>query len=104
MGKPSRDKGNRVEREIVNALRENGIKAERVPLSGAAHGSFSGDLILEGDRCGLLRAEVKARKDGAGFKTIESWKGDNDLLVLKSNRKNPLVVIDFDLFKSLIKN
>ena len=45
-GKSSRDKGLRVEREIVNALRELGVDAERVPLSGSAGGSFSGDFNI----------------------------------------------------------
>ncbi len=35
MGKASRDKGARRERQIVDLHRDNGIKAERVPLSGA---------------------------------------------------------------------
>jgi Holliday junction resolvase len=40
----SRDKGNRIEREMVHRHLDNGIFAERVPLSGSAGGSFSGDL------------------------------------------------------------
>jgi hypothetical protein len=36
MGKASRDKGARAEREIVASHAELGVKAERVPLSGAA--------------------------------------------------------------------
>ena len=35
MGKPSRDKGARREREIVALHKAVGVKAERVPLSGA---------------------------------------------------------------------
>ena len=40
MGRMSRTKGGRVERELVNKLKESGIAAERVPLSGAAGGTF----------------------------------------------------------------
>jgi Holliday junction resolvase len=36
MSKMSRDKGARIEREIVAAHGALGIKAERVPLSGAS--------------------------------------------------------------------
>ncbi len=36
MGKPSRDKGARRERQLVLLHTEAGIHAERVPLSGAA--------------------------------------------------------------------
>ena len=54
-GKMSRDKGGRVERELANAFKAAGIPAERVPLSGAAGGSFSGDLLIGN----TLIAEVK---------------------------------------------
>ena len=47
MGKMQRDKGARVEREIVALLHElPGVEAERVPLSGAAGGSSSGDISI----------------------------------------------------------
>ena len=79
MGKFSRDKGARVERKIVNTLREAGIDAARVPLSGAAGGRFAADvdLRLSGRK---VRGEVKARKNGAGFKTITNWMEEADLL------------------------
>lgn len=107
----SRSKGSRVEREFVNKLRDSGIYAERVPLSGAAGGQFSGDLVIPVKNDTLtalspdmteLRAEVKARKDGAGFAQLEKWKGDNDLLFLKRDRKEPMVVMDWDLFLGLL--
>jgi Holliday junction resolvase len=41
MGKKSRDKGARIEREMVHALQDEGFAAERVPLSGAMRGRFS---------------------------------------------------------------
>ena len=97
MGKFSRDKGNRVDRDFVNKLKEKKITASRVPLSGAAGGDFAGDIILETDQ-GRLVAEVKCRKDGSGFKTIEKWLGSNDLLFLKSDRNEPLVVMSWDSF------
>ena len=78
MSKAQRDKGLRVEREIVNACLEVGIKAERVPLSGAAGGSYTGDLML----CDKFRCEVKARKDGAGFRLLYKWKGLTDILII----------------------
>jgi hypothetical protein len=43
-GCPSRQKGNRLERAIVRLLQDKGFAAERVPLSGSAGGSYSGDL------------------------------------------------------------
>ena len=69
-GRRSRDKGNRTERAIVKALQERGFGAERIPLSGAAGGSYVGDLtvpVLGVDRC----VEVKARRDG--FRELYGW-------------------------------
>jgi len=98
-GRASRDKGNRVERKVVGLLAERGITAERVPLSGAAGGSYSGDVQI-----GSLRAEVKARKSGEGFRTLEKWKGDNDLLILSRDRAEPLIVMDFELFTKMYQD
>jgi len=87
VGKFSRDKGGRAERELVHKHRDIGVPAQRVPLSGAVEG-YKGDLIVAG-----LRAEVKARASGEGFKTLEGWLGDNDLLFLRRDRAEPLVVL-----------
>lgn len=91
MGKKSRDKGNRMERAIVHALQEAGFAGERVPLSGAMHGRFGGDVsvpFLGVDR----RIEAKCRADG--FKELYGWLADNvDYLVVKADRKEPLLVL-----------
>ena len=96
MGSKERAKGLRVEREIVHRFKDAGVDAERVPLSGAAGGSYSGDVSF-----GDWVAEVKARKDGAGFKKIEEWLGDNDCLILKKNNADPMVVLPWDQFIKL---
>ena len=95
MGKASRDKGGRVEREIVRRHLELGVHAERVPLSGAAGGRFSGDVEVYffGPDEAPLVTEVKARGKGAGFKVIEKWLGENDVLFLRRDRADPLVVL-----------
>jgi hypothetical protein len=98
MGLKSKSKGNRIEREIVHRHRAAGIDAERVPLSGAAGGSYTGDLRIEG---GLV-VEVKARAGGDGFKTLERWLGDNDLLFLRRDRSDPLVVMPWSLYEQLM--
>lgn len=94
MGKFSRDKGNRVEREIVRKLQDVfGLAAERVPLSGASGGRFGADIsipLLGRD----LRAEVKAR--ASGFTRIYDWLAGNDLLIIKADHKQMLVVLPLD--------
>lgn len=103
MGKFSRDKGSRVERKIVNSLREAGIDASRVPLSGAAGGYYAGDVDIRlGNR--KIRGEVKARKNGSGFKTIAGWMEDADLLFCVANNKEPLVVIPIKEFIEILKH
>jgi hypothetical protein len=88
-GRSSRQKGNRLERAIVRALQEAGFAAERVPLSGAARGRFGGDVsvsLLGIDR----RAEVKCR--GNGFRELYAWLHGADFLVVRADRREPLVV------------
>jgi len=94
MGKASRDKGLRRERGIVDIHTKCGIRAERVPLSGATHYRGNGadvDLYVRGAE--PLKAEVKARGQGEGFKTLERWLGENDMMFLVRDRAEPLVVL-----------
>ncbi len=94
MGKASRDKGLRRERAIVQLHAACGLRAERVPLSGATRYRGNGadvDLYVRGAE--PLKAEVKARAEGEGFKTLERWLGDNDALFLVRDRATPLVVV-----------
>lgn len=100
MGKPSRDKGARFEREIVNAALAHELPALRVPLSGAAKG-FKDDVIITDATAEKWNLEAKKRADG--FKQIYDWKGEADGLVIAADRKRPLVVIDMDDFFDLLK-
>jgi hypothetical protein len=88
-GRRSRRKGARTERSIVNALQAKSIAAVRVPLSGAAGGRFTGDIVLPlmgGDLC----VEVKARADG--FRELYCWLNGRDVLIVKADRQEPLVI------------
>jgi hypothetical protein len=90
MGRASRDKGARIERALVAALQCRGFAAERVPLSGAVRGRFSGDVsvpLLGMDR----RIEVKGRANG--FARLYGWL----VLVIKADRKEPLVCLPLRL-------
>jgi len=99
MAKMSRDKGQRIERELVHLHQDAGIPATRVPLSGATGGAYAGDLrILD------LIAEVKARKDGSGFKQLEAWLGEHDVLFLRRDRQRPLVLMPWEVYVQLIQS
>ena len=97
MGAKSRSKGSRREREIVQLCREAGFDAHRIPLSGAVR-EYPGDLMIDG-----MRAEVKARGNGSGFSLLERWLGKNDLLFLRRDRSEPMVVLSWTTWARLAK-
>lgn len=103
MPNPSKAKGDRFERSIVQMLQEVGVKAQRVPLSGAAGGEFSGDISLTLPNHIHLQAECKSRKGGSGFKVLEGWLKGNDLLFLHRDRQQSMVVMTEQSFLVLVQ-
>jgi hypothetical protein len=113
MGKASRDKGARREIAIVARHRNIGVKAERVPLSGASRYRGNGadvDIYPFGPDAAPLLCEVKARENGEGFKTIEAWLGDHDVLFLQRDQEavgqpapEPLVVIPWRVWDRFLR-
>jgi Holliday junction resolvase len=98
-GRTPAQKGKRVERALVHLLCELGLPCTRVPLSGAIGGAYSGDIDVE-----LLgstkKVQVKARRK---FNTLHQWLGANELLILKADRQDPLVVMRLSLFAELTR-
>jgi hypothetical protein len=93
-GASPRQKGNRSERAITRYLLERGFAAERVPLSGSVGGSFTGDLTIQ--LLDINRViEVKCRS--AGFRELYKWLRDRDILIVKADRREPLVVLPLKL-------
>jgi hypothetical protein len=93
-GRSPRQKGDRAERALVKFFQDHGFAAERVPLSGSAGGRHVGDLtvpLLGIDRC----IEVKVRR--AGFNKLYAWLRNRDLLIVRADRLEPLVVIPLRL-------
>src|SRR5262249_34541252 len=93
-GRHSRDKGNRAERAIVRFFQDRGFAAVRVPLSGSAGGSYKGDLTIPVIGRDLV-CEVKVR--GNGFGQLYDWLIDRDLLIVRADRREPLVVVPLRL-------
>ena len=105
MSKMERDKGARIEREIVNLHRDIGIDAERVPLSGAARyqgGDHDLDVYPWGRAKGALRGEVKGRANGAGFTLLERWLGNSHVLFLRRDRQEPLVLVPWHVWADVL--
>jgi Holliday junction resolvase len=101
-GPGPRCKGNRLERALMRLLRAHGFAAAEVPLSGAAGVRFSGDLDLavsvpRHDLC----VEVKARADG--FRELYCWLNERDVLIVKADRQEPLVVVRLSLAAEIAK-
>jgi hypothetical protein len=93
-GAGPRRKGNRAERALVRFLQEHGFAAERVPLSGSAGASYVGDLTVP--LLGIDRTvEVKVR--GNGFRELYAWIVGRDLLIVRADRREPLVVLPLKL-------
>jgi hypothetical protein len=78
----------------VRLLQDHGLGAERVPLSGSAGGSYSGDItvpILGRD----MVVEAKARANG--FAQLYAWLEGRDVLIVKADRHPTLVVLPLRL-------
>jgi Holliday junction resolvase len=104
-GARHRRKGDRLEREIVDRHRALGIHAERYPLSGASRFRGSGhdvDLYAFGREQAPIVAEVKSRKNGAGFIQLETWLADYDALFLRRNNTDPMVVLPWRVWAALL--
>jgi len=97
MGRASRDKGLRGEREFAEL-----VSGRRVPLSGAQEG-FGNDVEVP-TPMGTLRAEVKRRK--GGFATLYGWLEDErekpDIVAFRADRKPWLVAMTVETFLKLI--
>jgi len=97
MGRASRDKGMRGEREFAEL-----VAGRRVPLSGAQEG-FGNDVEVP-TPMGTLRAEVKRRK--GGFSTLYGWLEDErerpDIVAFRADRKPWLVAMPVETFLKLI--
>ncbi len=95
-GRAPRRKGDRLEREVVKLLQAAGVPARRVPLSGSMAG-YPGDVVVTvAGRDHVL--ECKARKS----LPLYTWLMNRDALILKADRKEPLMVLRLsDFLKAL---
>ena len=100
MSSKAKRKGTRVENEIVKLFQVEGFNARRQPLSGAIQ-DFPHDVQVS-DLFNGTNIEVKARKNGEGFAQLDKWKGSADLLILKKDFSNPMVYLDWNLFKEFL--
>jgi Holliday junction resolvase len=95
-GRRSRDKGNRTERAIVRLLQAQGIAATKI--SGMYKPGADISMPLLGSD---MAVEVKCRADG--FRQLYDWLHRRDVLIVKSDRQEPLVVVRLSLAAEIAK-
>ena len=61
------------------------------------------DIYALGQDAAPLVAEVKARKDGQGFVQLERWLGGFDLLFLRRNNAEPMILLPWRVWAELLK-
>jgi hypothetical protein len=103
MSSKSKRRGYAVEVQIRDKHISAGIPCERVPLSGSMGGKYAGDLAIPSVDSREFILECKARRNGSGFKVLEEWKKGKDILLIKRNNQDPMVVLDFDLYIKLMQ-
>ena len=96
MACPSKQKGNRFEREVVKQAQAQGLKAERAYASnGESLGMHAEVDVL----IGKFKGQCKIRKRIAAWvKTPESC----DITLVRENRGDTFIVMPYDKFLNLI--
>lgn len=105
MAHPSKRKGNRFEREIVQEAEMKGLSAERAYASnGESLGEVEEcDVLIRGrdaDVLDALRVQAKRRKSHAQY--LHPPEG-TDAVVLREDRGEALAVVPLDDFLDLLK-
>lgn len=109
MGALSRNKGARVEREIVHLHRAIGVPAERVPLSGGMQYQGNNedvDIYVDGTAFKPLQCQVKANPRGT--KGVTDALGEADALFMRWDAepggrvRPPLVLMPWSTWEKLI--
>lgn len=101
-GRGQRQRGDRFEREIVQAFKDRGLESIRVPLSGATEYA-KGDVEVVANFPGKPRyvGECKRRKNLPEW--IVNALGENDFLALREDRGTTLIMLRLDMFGDLLQ-
>ena len=92
-GSYSRNKGRRLEQEIVNLLKDKGIDAKRISMLETGH-EYKGDIALDDHK---LKIEVKGGTQVPKF-IYTARKTDEHLLCMRRDREKWLVCLDLEFF------
>ena len=92
MGKMQRNKGKRLEQEVVNILKDAGIPALRTSMLETG-GIVKEDVLI----AGVWKAEVKGGQQVPKF-VYDSMKEGEQILLMKRDRKAWKICMDLDFF------
>ena len=102
MGKASRDKGARYERELVQDFAAFGLRSRRVPLSGATEYAKNDVEVVAGfDGKTVFSGEAKRRKSLPKFFT-EALDGA-DFAAFRQDHGETLIVLRLKTFAELLQ-
>lgn len=97
-GNHSRNKGYRGERELVKILQEAGIKAKRVPLSGATEFQ-KGDIVFKsGSRQYNIEVKRRHKVNSLLYNMLEN----SDFGALRADNKGWIVLMPLETFIRLL--
>ncbi|MBD3366338.1 hypothetical protein GF360_03300 [candidate division WWE3 bacterium] len=91
-GSYSRNKGRRLEQEIVNVLKDAGIDAKRISMVETGH-HMKGDILVANH----LKCEVKGGSHVPKF-LYNARKDGEDILFARRDRQDWLVCMDLEWF------
>ena len=99
--KASRDKGANFEREIVNWHKARNVDAERIPLSGAVKGNYSGDLKIGPEQALLAECKRRARAWQDLYDALDQ--DGSDMLFIRKDRERTLVVLPLETYEAFLE-
>jgi hypothetical protein len=95
-GCPSRDKGASTERAIVRLLQGQGVPAKKISCARCVGADLRVPIL------GVDRA-IEVKRPAAGFRQLYDWLRDRDVLIVKADRQEPLVVLRMSLATEIAK-
>ena len=100
-GKGAKVKGASFEREVVNWHLEKGVPAERIPLSGAVKGNYSGDLKIGPEQALLAECKRRARAWQDLYDALDQ--DGSDMLFIRKDRERTLIVLPLETYEAFLE-
>ena len=100
-GKAARTKGHSCEREVVNWHKDRNVEAERIPLSGAVKGNYSGDLKIGPQQALLAECKRRARAWQDLYDALDQ--DNSDMLFIRKDRERTLVVLPLETYEAFLE-